>query len=303
MKKLGIAAIFISLCVITFVSTGCSYKHLLPRGPALTPDATVSAGTGHFVMTAYKNTDRKRIRVWTHRPEDWQAGDQVLFVMHGMSRNAKDYLDAWLDIADQKNILIIAPEFHNKFYKYTTIDYQDGNLFGLFGEKNPREEWAFQVIDNIIEKIESDNDFRIEKYDMFGHSGGGQFVHRMVLFYPDERLNIAIAANAGVYSFSDTTGDYPYTLPKGYSLSAQAIEKKLIVLVGEQDTATDTGSLDVSKAALRQGANRLERGGNFFNAGQSIAKAENLDFAWSFQVVPDVGHDFMLMTEAAADLL
>jgi hypothetical protein len=46
------------------------------------------------------------------------------------------------EIAQKKNVLMVTPEFKNKFAKYITKDYQEGNLFSFFGTKNPKEEWA-----------------------------------------------------------------------------------------------------------------------------------------------------------------
>ena len=83
---------------------------------------------------------------------------------------------------EQHNVLVNAPKLHNKYFRYTTNDYQDGNLFNLFGSANPVEEWAFRVVENVIDYINQHNPLlNITNYDIFGHSAGSQFVHRMVI--------------------------------------------------------------------------------------------------------------------------
>jgi len=284
--------------------TGCSsYKYLLPVGPDLTQVRAIKFGTSYFVMNAYKHSDRKTIRVWSHMPDSWEDGDKVLFVMHGMSRNAKAYLDQWKQIAEQKNILVIAPEFHSKFYKITTNDYQDGNLYDFFGKENPKEEWAFQVIDNIVEHINEKNSFEINRFDIFGHSAGSQFVHRMVMLYPNSRINKAIAANAGVYTFPSAKGDYPYNLPSQHPPLSGAFSKQLIILLGENDVSSSSGFLDQSTLAMKQGKNRLERGKHFFNVSENIAADRGYEFNWQVKIVPDTGHNKNKMIKAAAELL
>ncbi|TDF42197.1 hypothetical protein EYS14_05045 [Alteromonadaceae bacterium M269] len=292
------------LAVLLFILSGCSsYKYLLPKGPEITVPQEIPTGYNAFVMNAYKHSERKTIRVWTYKPSKWEEHNKVLFVMHGMGRNAKDYLDAWVDIAENKNLLLIAPEFHNKFYRYTTNDYQDGNLLDFFGSENPKEEWAFQVIDNILEHINNTNPFTVNTYNIFGHSAGSQFVHRLVLLYPTDKIDIAIAANAGVYTFPDKTGKYPYYLPEDHQPLAQSFSKNLIILLGEKDNNNQGGVLNESKHAMIQGENRLERGNNFYKVGKNIADKQNLIFNWQLHQVPNVGHNKDLMIKAASEFL
>ena len=112
----------------------------MPKGPEITEEKALKTGSDSFVMHSYKNSERKSIKVWTYKPEPWKNRERILFVMHGGGRNADDYLDAWKEIAEQNNVFVIAPEFENKFSKYTTNDYQEGNLFTFFGSENPKEE-------------------------------------------------------------------------------------------------------------------------------------------------------------------
>ena len=51
-------------------------------------------------------------------------------------------------------------------------------------------------------------------------------------------------------------------------------------------------------AADRQGANRLERGRNAFEAGRALAREEGWEFNWKLAIAPGVGHSFGRMLRA-----
>lgn len=65
--------------------------------------------------------------------------------MHGGGRNADDYLDAWVALAKENNLFVVAPEFENKFSNYATNDYQEGNLFTFFGTSNQKKNGHIQL--------------------------------------------------------------------------------------------------------------------------------------------------------------
>ncbi len=115
---------------------GYVYLYVLPKGPEITEIKNIDNGVDSFVIYAFEDSKRRSIKVWTYKPESWKDQDKIVFVMHGGGRNADDYLHAWIELADKHNLLIVAPEFENKFSKYTTNDYQEGNLFTFFGTKN-----------------------------------------------------------------------------------------------------------------------------------------------------------------------
>lgn len=303
MKILKITILSFLTIVAFLVVFGYLYLYVLPKGPELTTPKPLEIGKGNFVMSSYKHTERKSIRVWTYKPDSWEPGNTVLFVMHGMARNAENYLDAWVDIAERKNILLIAPEFENEFYRVTTNDYQEGNLQTFFGVKNPESEWSYTVIENIFDYINENNDFSLDGYSMFGHSAGGQFVHRMVLLGPTNRIKKAIAANAGFYTFTDVSTDYPYGLQNINAPLEKSFSTDLTVLLGELDKSAELGKLRQTKNAMVQGGHRLERGTNFFNFAQEVSNRKKLEFNWRLQVVPNVGHNYKKMSEAASELL
>lgn len=80
--------------------------------------------------------------------------------------------------------MLVAPEFENKFYNVVTNDYQEGNLKSYFGWSNPESEWAFTVVENVFDHVNTVNGLSLDRYDIFGHSAGGQFVQRMVALKP-----------------------------------------------------------------------------------------------------------------------
>jgi len=294
----------LSILFLLIVS-GYIYLYVLPKGPKITEAKPIPKGTDSFVSYAYKANKRKSIRVWTYRANGWKNEDKIVFVMHGGGRNADDYLNAWIEIAEKQNLLIIAPEFENKFYKYTTNDYQEGNLFTFFGTKNPKEEWAYTVIENIFDRIKIDNNITNKNYDIFGHSAGGQFVHRMIMLMPDSRIETAIAANAGFYTFPDETIKFPYGL-KNTNVRikpdlAKSFQKNLIILLGELDNDPRLGTFRETDLAMEQGSNRLERGTNFYNAAHKLASEQNLKFNWKIDTIKNVAHDYTKMSENAAE--
>jgi pimeloyl-ACP methyl ester carboxylesterase len=291
--------------ILLFSIAGYIYLYVLPKGPEITETIPINDGRDSFVMYAYKANDRKSIKVWTFKPQHWKNEDKIIFVMHGGGRNAADYLNAWVEIAKKNNLFIVAPEFENKFSKYTTNDYQEGNLFTFFGTENPKEEWAYTVIENIFDHIKSISAITNEKYDIFGHSAGGQFVHRMVLLMPEARIGTAISANSGFYSLPNENLEFPYGIKNtGTDFQSglqKSYKKRLIILLGELDNDPSLGTFRTTDLAMQQGANRLERGTNFYNENRALKSKNNWMFNWEMDTIKNVGHDYKKMSEHAVE--
>jgi len=286
---------------------GYIYLYVLPKGPEVTVTHKINTGVDSFVIYAYKDSERKSVKVWTYKPESWNDKDKIVFVMHGGGRNANDYLNAWVELANKNNLLIVAPEFENKFSKYTTNDYQEGNLFSFFGTKNPKSEWAYTVVENIFDHLKTVNSITNEQYDIFGHSAGGQFVHRMLLLMPESRIETAIAANSGFYSLPNEKLAFPYGLKNAEidikSNLQKAYKKRLIILLGELDNDPSLGTFRTTDLAMEQGAHRLERGTTFFNANKELTNKNNWTFNWEIDTIKNVGHDYKKMSENAIEWL
>lgn len=291
--------LYTSTILLLLSLAGYLYLYVLPKGPEITATTKMNVGIDSFVIHAYTHSKRKSIKVWTYKPGSWKDKDKIVFVMHGGGRNADDYLNAWIELADTHNLFIIAPEFENKFSKYTTNDYQEGNLFSFFGTRNAKSEWAYTVVENIFDHIKRVNHITNEQYDIFGHSAGGQFVHRMVMLMPESRIGTAIAANSGFYSLPNENLEFPYGIKNTETDLQKSYTKRLIVLLGELDNDPTLGTFRTTDLAMQQGANRLERGITFFNANEELKNKNNWIFNWEMDTVKNVGHDYKKMSENA----
>jgi len=285
---------------------GYVYIYLLPKGPEKTISGPLADGKSSFVIDAHRGKGKKSIRVWSYKPRQWASGDKILFVMHGAGRNAEDYLDAWVDAAQVNNALLLAPEFASQFSRVITNDYGEGNLFTYFGAKNPRDEWAITVVENIFDYVVQQNVLTNTSYDIFGHSAGGQFVQRMVMLSPNAKINTAVAANAGSYLFPDDSVSYPYGMSRtGLDQRdvGEAFKKDLVIMLGELDNTAGQGILDQTEPAMMQGPHRLARGKALYSQAARLAAANQLAFNWKIEIVKGVGHNFRAMSDYGARVL
>jgi poly(3-hydroxybutyrate) depolymerase len=260
----------------------------------------VPSGKWSFVFTDKRGQADRPVRVYTYRPRQCDSACPIQFVLHGLRRNASDYRDHWELAADRYGFIVIAPEFSDKLWPKAAA-YNLGDVAG----NADRAKWTYAVIEHLFDEMrDGQKDYRI-----FGHSAGAQFVHRFMMLMPDNRASAAIVANAGWYLMPEWRKDrkaapYPHSLvesPAGERELRAALAKKMLVVLGEADTAADA-NLEKGEEAMRQGANRLERGENFFGAATSAARELGVKLGWELSYVPGVGHDGGKMSRAAADL-
>ena len=91
-----------------------------------------------------------------------------------------------------------------------------------------RKKWTFSAIEHIFDDIRARTGSSCEKYSIFGHSAGSQFVHRMVLFRNDLRIEYAVAANAGSYTLPSFETKFPYNRTIGQRIGfARTVSPRL----------------------------------------------------------------------------
>ena len=244
-----------------------------------------------------------KIKVYYYIPLEGDVQHmKVQFVMHGVNRNADAYCETWQTKAEQYGLIILAPMFDKN--NFPSEMYQLGNVCSK-GMLNYEDEMTYSQIDAIFKAFVQKYDIADKTYNIYGHSAGAQFVHRLVLFYNSPYLDQAVAANAGTYTFVSNKQDFPY----GYrnigglsSIPKKVFQKKLIVFLAEGDTIRDS-HLNVSKEADKQGFNRFERGNNFFESAENYATRKKISFQWQLRTLPNAGHSNRQMGPAAADIL
>jgi len=239
------------------------------------------------------------------RPRHYDTGTPVLFVHHGVRRNGRDYRDYWLDLVDEAEVLAIAIEFPEaSFPKY--LQYNFGNLHDERGAPNPRKQWTFGIVERLFDGLLSQGVTSRQRYGLFGHSAGGQFVHRMLSFGYRDRVAVAITANAGTYAMPDLSTPWPFGLGEtdvdDDALRA-LLEFPITVMAGTEDVKTTGEFFPKGPRSMRQGANRYERAHNYVRTGHAAAAALRTFCAWTITEVPGVGHDGKGMSAAAAPLV
>lgn len=250
------------------------------------------------------------ITVWTYRPSQYSADSPILFVIHGNSRTAEKYREAWIEIADKHRALLLVPHFTREDFP-EDIHFNMGDMFKMDSldnllSPNPANEWSYSLIDPIFDFVVEKMKNKSEGYLIYGHSAGSQFLHRLLFFKPEAKVQKAVCANAGWYTMPDFDQLFPYGLKETQcdtTTLRKLFAKEVTVLLGDQDTDTGHSSLRRTPEAMQQGAHRFQRGHTFYEACQRMAQALNVQFAWDLRVVPGVAHSNAGMAPAAANAL
>ncbi|PIQ10187.1 MAG: hypothetical protein COW71_03545 [Ignavibacteriales bacterium CG18_big_fil_WC_8_21_14_2_50_31_20] len=250
----------------------------------------------------YKSIPTKPIVVYLIIPDDIQNADFTM-VLTGTDRNSLDYAKAWRTFSKQNNYFIATPTFTKE--DWSTNAYNLGNMFSStnYNHLNADSLWAFTLISKLHDELVDALGIKKKSYNLWGHSAGAQFVHRLMTFKPDYKVDYAICGNAGWYTVPDLEIDFPFGLQNdNLSYDETFLEdlviKNIIVMRGTADTLRDS-NLNTSAGADAQGFNRFERAENYFGYASKIASTNK----WKLIDVPNVGHDYILMAAAAQKFL
>ena len=273
----------------------------MPISPALT-----SPGPGEFAITDPAAEPGHEVRVFSWVPPDFDADTPILIALHGYKRNADRYRDDWLPHAERLGAMLLAPEFSQAAFPGPRA-YEVGNMRTVDRRSYlPQEKWAYGLVERLFDHVRAATGTNRETYWLYGHSAGGQFVHRLALFQEDARFEVAIAANAGAYTLARPGERFPYGLdrfPELEEVQMRAFPRRLVVMVGENDNDVTNAMLLRSEEAMRQGPHRHARGLYFHADAAAEAKRMMLPFNWEAVSVPGVGHSNRGMARAAADWL
>jgi poly(3-hydroxybutyrate) depolymerase len=234
----------------------------------------------------------KQVKVRYVVPEGYTPSSPIVFVLHGILRNGEQYLDDWIPYAEERHFLLVVPEFSQQEFPGAR-GYQDGNLTTSAGNPLPRESWSYSMIEPIFDVVRERCHSKRERYSIYGHSAGAQFVHRFLCFALRTRILRAVSANAGSYMVPDASKEFPYGfggLGPGKAGLRAALAQPLVVLLGTADIDPHHKDLPHSPEAEAQGPFRLARGEYFFACGKNAAAALQAPFGWTLYFAPGVAH-------------
>ena len=273
-------------------------------------------GSGNFLIDGGGENEDKTIRIFYHLPENFNTHSKVLLVLHGAGRNGNDYRDAWVEASEKYGVLVLSPQYSDKDYP----QFWNYNLAGMiedveinadrtsmvdFKINQDTKEWIFNDFDRIFELVKNRLGMSSETYDLFGHSAGGQVLHRFAIFNANNNADRILAANSGWYTVPDIKDAFPVGLKNGPATAEDlSFSKKLVIFLGEKDDADETrGDLRHTPELDKQGTHRYARGKYFYNTSKEVALKLGKAFNWKMETIPGVGHDYIKMSKAAAAYL
>jgi len=166
--------------------------------------APLKVGTSQFTL----ENGGEPIEVFAYKPPTYSGGP-IFVIVHGSGRNAEDYRNYAINLAERFEAIIVAPLFDEK--RFNDERYKRGCGVTKDSVLQPKDKWTFAVIPRLVTEVRAMEKSEHLPYYMIGHSGGGQFVAKMAMFFPDQATRF-IAANPGSNVFPDKSIKFPYGL-------------------------------------------------------------------------------------------
>lgn len=240
--------------------------------------------------------------IHTYRPAAHRPDDPVVLVQHGVKRNGDDYRDFWIEAAEKHRLLIVATTFGNDEFPKPE-SYNNGRVLAPDGTVYAREDWVYAIPPRVVAALRAGGVTRRPQVRLFGHSAGGQFVHRLMATEDHAPYEAVAAGNPGWYTLPTLERAFPEGLG-GIGLGpadlARWLACPMTILAGDRDVDTTDENLPRNPEALAQGPTRYARAHYFHDMGRREAARLGIAFRWTLVTVPGVGHDGCAMGKAAA---
>ncbi len=211
----------------------------------------IQTGSGYFQIEGNKGDTSKPVTVFYYKPQHFTPDSRVLLVIPGTGRSAGSYRDSWITAAEKNGWLILSPMYPERMYTFDDyhlcglvdesnildqVTYVDDTNYAQLDEEGPHfsinphpSDWLFSDFDRIFDLAVKAVNAQQQHYTIFGHSAGGQILHKMALFSPQSKADKIIASNASFYTLPDSNIAFPFGLknaPRGQVSLQQAFEKK-----------------------------------------------------------------------------
>jgi len=249
----------------------------------------------------FKDWAGEPVDVIVYIPGGAHENTDILMVVPGASRDTQRFHASWLSLAKEDTFVVVTIGANTKHFP-DEYSYNAGNVVDKRGNLVSADRWLFSAIEKIFNKVKEKYGLQTKKFHLFGHSAGGGFVHRYMLFMTEAPVVKAVAANPAFVTLPDKTVGYPFGLkniPINNTMISQWLEKKMAIILGADDTGPRSKPLSNGLQARRQGPNCLSRGKKLFREAKKEAKKREANFGWSLKIVPRVGHDNRLIAPHA----
>lgn len=239
------------------------------------------------------------LQCFVYRPETYKDGP-LLFVFHGVLRNASEYRDHAVGMGDRFGALVVAPRFDPE--RFPNTKYQQGGIVKE-GKAVPANERTGAMIPKLAAAIRQREKRPDMPYYLIGHSGGGQFLFRLAAFVDTDAAE-TVASNSGTLIFPRRDAPFPYgysTLPeelKTDDVWKRFVGQKLTLYIGDKDIERDE-YLDTAAEADEQGKSRFARNQAAFAAWKKVAEEKGWPFRWRIVIADGVEHDHEKMFDHA----
>lgn len=246
------------------------------------------------------------VEVFTYKPRDYRDGP-LLFVFHGINRNAEGYRGYARALAERFGMLVAAPRFDRE--RFPDWRYQSGGVARAAKKTGsgplalePQRQWTGYLILKLVDRIRGAAGSPDMPFYLLGHSAGGQALSRFAAFFSSDARRIVIA-NPSSYVFPDRSMIFPYGfggLPR--ELASDAVLRRYLaqpvtIFLGAEDASAK--NTDMRPNAMRQGETRYRRGLNAYRAAHALARARGWEFGWRLVEAPGIGHSAPRMFAAA----
>jgi pimeloyl-ACP methyl ester carboxylesterase len=245
-------------------------------------------------------TDRKlhrftlkeaNVSYYLYAPKKVNTGIPIFITVHGWSRNVLEHAKGFLPFAEEYGVVLVAPLFDpENFPQYQRLGHSS---------KKGRADHA---LDAVISEVVSKTGAEAQPLYMFGFSGGGQFVQRYAMVYPEKVKRVALGA-PGWFTFPDPDQPFPRglgtnkRLPNIHPKPHDFLKVPAHVMVGDLDVRRDH-HLNTSRVIDRaQGTNRMERATHWIQAMNAAARACNYRTKYTLEILHNSEHSFTMCME------
>ena len=286
------------LCYILFLTTFSILKCF--------GNETYPSGEGVFQYHMTSGEIGDTLKVFYYIPDKYERASMPVVVgFHGNDRDCSYWIETWKEYTEKKGFMFFIPWFTHE--NFPTRRYQEVGVKDENGDILPAGHRTSALVDSLLCHILNTSGTKEKKVTIFGHSAGGQFVHRFMLVNNSPYVKKAIIGNPGWFTFPDSDENYSYGIKDvqevvDNSQLRNMLGKNIILQLAEGDTIRES-FLRKTPEADRQGRNRLERGNKYFETLKNIADKNRWDFNWRRVYVPDIGHDAVAMSRYAAENL